>query len=70
MISPLTYIIVDIETKTRTCLFNANNEQILLNDINPNWLDNINYIHFDSRSTEAAVQLAKLAVERIYYMFS
>jgi len=63
-ISPLTYIIVDVESKTRTCLYSATNEQILLNDINPNWLDQINYIHFDSRSTEAAVQLAKLAKEK------
>ncbi|CAF3209278.1 unnamed protein product [Rotaria sp. Silwood2] len=62
--SPLTYIIVDIESKTRTCLYSANNEQILINNINPNWLDNINFIHFDSRSTEAALQLAKLAKEK------
>jgi sugar/nucleoside kinase (ribokinase family) len=64
MISPLTYVIVDITSKTRTCLFSANNEQILVNDLNPNWFDQINFIHFDSRSTEAAVHLAKLAKEK------
>ena len=64
MISPLTYIIVDKTSKTRTCLFSANNEQILVNDINFNCLNQINFIHFDSRSTEAAVYLAKLAREK------
>ncbi|CAF4014728.1 unnamed protein product, partial [Rotaria sp. Silwood1] len=38
--------------------------QILVNDINLKWLDKINFIHFDSRSTEAAVELAKLAKEK------
>jgi len=64
IISPLTYVIVDKTSKTRTCLFSANNEQILPNDINSNCLDKINFIHFDSRSTEAAVYLAKLAKEK------
>lgn len=64
MISPLTYIIVDKTTKTRTCLFSATNEQILINDIHQNCLDQIEFLHFDSRSTEAAVYLAKLAKEK------
>lgn len=64
MISPITYVIVDFTTKTRTCLFSANNEQILINDINLNCLDKIKFIHFDSRSTETAVYLAKLAKEK------
>jgi sugar/nucleoside kinase (ribokinase family) len=36
----------------------------LIDDIKSNWLDNIKFIHFDSRSTEAAVKLAKLAKEK------
>ena len=64
MTSPLTYVIVDIESKTRTCIYSANNELILIDDIKSNWLDNIKFIHFDSRSTEAAVKLAKLAKEK------
>jgi len=64
MTSPLTYVIVDITSKTRTCLFSANNEQILIDDIHLNYLDQINFIHFDSRSTEAAVYLAKLAKKK------
>ena len=59
--SPLTYIIVDRASKTRTCLFSAANEQILVDEIQAGWLDGIDFIHFDSRSTEAAVHLAKLA---------
>ena len=61
VLSPLTYIIVDRTTNTRTCLFSAANEQILVDEIQPDWLDGIDFIHFDSRSTEAAVHLAKLA---------
>jgi sugar/nucleoside kinase (ribokinase family) len=64
MTSSLAYVIVDIESKTRTCLFTANNELILVNDVNPNWLDKMKFIHFDSRSTAAAVELAKLAKTR------
>lgn len=64
MISQFTYVIVDIIAKTRTCLFSANNEQILRDNVRPNWLDQIHFIHFDSRSTEAAVHLAKLAKEK------
>jgi len=60
MISPSTYVIVDKVSKTRTCLFTRGDE-ILSNDIDINCLDKINFIHFDSRSTEAAVYLAKLA---------
>ncbi|UJR21764.1 hypothetical protein I4U23_024839 [Adineta vaga] len=64
IISPMTYTIVDMESTTRTCLFSAKNEQILVNDIQSQCLDQIHYIHFDSRSTEAAVHLAKLAKEK------
>ncbi|CAF0954875.1 unnamed protein product [Adineta ricciae] len=61
MTSPMTYTIVDRASVTRTCLFSAQNEQILASDIQPDCLDQINFIHFDSRSTETAVSLAKLA---------
>lgn len=64
MTSPITNVIVDISGKTRTCLFSAANEEILCNDLQPNYLNGINFVHFDSRSTEAAVHLAKLAHER------
>ncbi|CAF1275386.1 unnamed protein product [Rotaria sordida] len=62
--TPLSYVIVDLESKTRTCLYSANNEQIFVNEINPNCLDKINFIHFDSNSLEAAVELAKLAKDK------
>ena len=64
VITPSTYVIADLESKTRTCLNSAQNEQILVNDIDSNCLDQINFIHFDSRSTEAAVHLAKLAKDK------
>ena len=64
MNSPLTHVIVDVTGQTRTCLFSASNEQILCTDIQPNWLDQIEFVHFDSRSTEAAVYLAKLARQK------
>jgi sugar/nucleoside kinase (ribokinase family) len=64
MVSQFTYVIVDIIAKTRTCLFSATNEQILRDDLPSNCLDQIQFIHFDSRSTETAVYLAKLAKEK------
>lgn len=64
MNSPITHVIVDVTGQTRTCLFTASNEEILCNDIQPNWLDQIEFVHFDSRSTEAAVHLAKLARQK------
>jgi sugar/nucleoside kinase (ribokinase family) len=64
MISQLTYVIVDVIAKTRACLFSAKNEQILCDDLRLDCLDQIRFIHFDSRSTEAAVYLAKLAKEK------
>jgi len=63
-ISQMTYVIVDKQSQTRTCLFSATNEQILISDLRENILDRIEFIHFDSRSTEAAVHLAKLARQR------
>lgn len=59
--SPMSYIIVDRMTQTRTCLFSADHEQILIDEIRMEWFEQVEWIHFDSRSTEAAVQLAKVA---------
>ena len=59
--SPFTYVIVDRQSNTRTCLFSATDEQILVDDVRADWLHGVRFIHFDSRSTEAAVQLAILA---------
>jgi sugar/nucleoside kinase (ribokinase family) len=59
--SPLSYIIVDRTSNTRTCLFSADHELIRVDDVRHDWLNEIDFIHFDSRSTEAAVELARLA---------
>lgn len=61
VMSPFTYVIVDRQLNTRTCIFTATDEQILVDDIRADWLTDVRFIHFDSRSTEAAVQLAILA---------
>jgi len=59
------YIIVDNETKTRTCLATLPNSEITDEEINSrikaDVLNNVSLIHFDSRHTEAAVKLASLA---------
>lgn len=60
-ISPMSYVIVDRNGKSRTCLYSAKNEQILIEDVRLDWLNQIDFLHFDSRSTAAAVHLAKLA---------
>ena len=60
-ISPMTYVIVDKKDQTRTCLFSAKNEEIRPENVRSDWLEQIDFVHFDSRSTEAAVELARLA---------
>lgn len=59
------YVIVDSETKTRTCLATLPNAEItddelsskLKNDV----LKDVSLIHFDSRHTQAAAKLASIA---------
>ena len=59
------YVIVDNETKTRTCLATLPNAEItdeeISSRIKANVLNNVSLIHFDSRHTQAAVTLASLA---------
>jgi sugar/nucleoside kinase (ribokinase family) len=59
------YVIVDNDTKTRTCIATLPNSEItkeeIINRINNNILKNVSFIHFDSRHTEAALKLASLA---------
>ncbi|CAF0811089.1 unnamed protein product [Didymodactylos carnosus] len=63
MTTSLTYVIVDITNATRTCLFSPSAEEILVDDVKKlgqSWLNGIDLVHFDSRSTPAAVELARL----------
>lgn len=59
------YVIVDNDTKTRTCIATLPNAEItdeeITNKINNNILKDISFIHFDSRHTQAALKLASLA---------
>ena len=61
--SPMTYVIVDRLSNTRTCLFSADHEQILVDEIQMHWFEQIEWIHFDSRSTEAAARVATIAAK-------
>ncbi|CBN75591.1 PfkB-type carbohydrate kinase [Ectocarpus siliculosus] len=62
--SAFTYVIVDKEGGTRTCLHTPQTEDILPEEITPDLLDVVAAVHLDSRHTPAAVALAKLANER------
>ncbi|CAM9122732.1 unnamed protein product [Ectocarpus sp. 12 AP-2014] len=62
--SAFTYVIVDKEGGTRTCLHTPQTEDILPEEITPDLLDGVAAVHLDSRHTPAAVALAKLANER------
>ncbi|CAM9695217.1 unnamed protein product [Hapterophycus canaliculatus] len=62
--SAFTYIIVDKEGATRTCLHTPQTEDILPEEIKPELLDGVVAVHLDSRHTPAAIALAKLANQR------
>eukprot|EP00903_Cladosiphon_okamuranus_P019217 g17671.t1 len=62
--SAFTYVIVDKEGGTRTCLHTPQTEDILPDEIIPELLDGVAAVHLDSRHTPAAIALAKLANER------
>ncbi|CAM9404897.1 unnamed protein product [Scytosiphon promiscuus] len=62
--SAFTYIIVDKEGGTRTCLHTPQTEDILPEEIKPELLDGVAAVHLDSRHTPAAIALAKLANQR------
>jgi len=59
------YVIVDAETKTRTCLATLPNAEIsddeISNKLKDNVLKDVSLIHFDSRHTQAATKLASIA---------
>ncbi|CAN0026701.1 unnamed protein product [Pylaiella littoralis] len=62
--SAFTYIIVDKEGGTRTCLHTPQTEDILPEEITPKLLDGVAVVHLDSRHTQAAVVLATYANQR------
>eukprot|EP00752_Nemacystus_decipiens_P008271 g7395.t2 len=62
--SAFTYVIVDKEGGTRTCLHTPQTEDILAEEITPGLLEGVAAVHLDSRHTTAAIALAKLANER------
>ncbi|CAM9098744.1 unnamed protein product [Laminaria digitata] len=62
--SAFTYIIVDKEGGTRTCIHTPQTEDTLPAEITPELLDGVAAVHLDSRHTLAAIALATLANER------
>lgn len=64
MPSPLTYVIVDAETQTRTCIHTPAGEEVLPEEVHASWLDGVHLLHLDSRSTRAAIALARMANAR------
>jgi sugar/nucleoside kinase (ribokinase family) len=62
--SPFTYIIVDEMTRTRTCVHTPIQQELTPEEIPPTALDGVACLHCDSRSTIAAIAVAKQANER------
>jgi len=61
--SPFTYVIVDTASQTRTCLHTPS-EDMTEEEITPDLLDGVDFLHLDGRNTLAAIKLALLARER------
>lgn len=64
MTTSFTYIIVDEEGGTRTCIHTPSVEEVLEDDVSEEMLEGISLVHVDGRHTKAAVKLAKMANER------
>eukprot|EP00904_Undaria_pinnatifida_P000389 jgi/Undpi1/10350/HiC_scaffold_29.g12800.m1 len=62
--SAFTYIIVDKEGGTRTCIHTPQTEDTLPAEVTPELLDGVAAVHLDSRHTLAAITLATFANER------
>ncbi|CAM9457179.1 unnamed protein product [Discosporangium mesarthrocarpum] len=62
--SAFTYIIVDQEEGTRTCIHTPQTEDTLPEEVTPDLLEGVSLVHLDSRHTPAAITLARLANER------
>ncbi|CAM9666180.1 unnamed protein product [Sphacelaria rigidula] len=61
--SAFTYIIVDREGFTRTCLHTPQTEDMLPSEVSAALLEGVSVVHLDSRHTAAAIALAQLANE-------
>eukprot|EP00041_Stephanoeca_diplocostata_P037744 m.1442393 g.1442393 ORF g.1442393 m.1442393 type:complete len:686 (+) comp25096_c1_seq6:228-2285(+) len=59
--SPSTYIIVDKETQTRTCIHSPATSGVDAADVTPTMLEGVMLLHLDSRHSAAAVKAATIA---------
>ncbi|XP_031501849.1 uncharacterized protein LOC116265407 isoform X2 [Nymphaea colorata] len=63
--SPFTYVIVDPQTKTRTCIFTPGDPPMVLDDLSPSSvssaLSGTSLVYFDGRLQETALVIAKEA---------
>ena len=69
MVSPFTYVIVDSQSTTRTCIHTPASEEVLAEealgrDQGEVLLQGVDLLHLDSRSTLAAIALARRAKAR------
>lgn len=58
-----TYVIVDTEHNTRTCIHTPSSEDLLPEEVEHLDARSFSHLHFDSRHTELAVKLARAAAE-------
>ncbi|KAA8499444.1 Ribokinase [Porphyridium purpureum] len=62
--TPFTYVIVDEQTQTRTCIHTPSALELGPDQLDESMLDGISLVHLDGRHTLAAIQLAKWANAR------
>uniref|UniRef100_A0A7S3ENN4 Carbohydrate kinase PfkB domain-containing protein n=1 Tax=Rhodosorus marinus TaxID=101924 RepID=A0A7S3ENN4_9RHOD len=64
MNSPFTYVLTERAGGTRTCIHTPAESELLPSEVKPEWLDEADHLHLDGRHTQAAIEMAKLAIER------
>jgi len=62
--SPFTYVIVDQQTSTRTCIHTPATEELTPQEMHEGMLEGCGWLHLDGRHTEAAITLAQMANEK------
>jgi sugar/nucleoside kinase (ribokinase family) len=58
-----TYVIVDAEHNTRTCIHTPSSEDLLPEEVDQLDVRSFSHLHFDSRHTDVAAKLARAAAE-------
>ncbi|KAJ8903849.1 hypothetical protein NDN08_000382 [Rhodosorus marinus] len=64
MNSPFTYVLTERAGGTRTCIHTPSDSELHPWEVKSEWLEEADHLHLDGRHTLAAIEIAKLAIER------